>query len=48
MSTTFIEHISIRGFRSLADVELSEIPKAAVLIGANALANPISSASSRC
>ena len=35
MSTTFIEHISIRGFRSLADVELSEIPKAAVLIGAN-------------
>jgi len=35
MSVTFIEHIRIRGFRSLADVELSEIPKVAVLIGAN-------------
>ena len=34
MGTTFIDHIRIRGFRSLADVELS-IPKAAVLIGAN-------------
>ena len=33
--TTFIDHVCIRGFRSLADVELSEIPKAAVLIGAN-------------
>ncbi len=35
MSTTFIDRIRIRGFRSLADVEISEIPKAAVLIGAN-------------
>ena len=33
--TTFIEHVRIQGFRSLADVELLEIPKAAVLIGAN-------------
>ena len=33
--TTFIDHVRIRGFRSLADVELSGIPKAAVLIGAN-------------
>ena len=33
--TTFIDHVRIRGFRSLADVELAEIPKAAVLIGAN-------------
>ncbi|MXX37570.1 MAG: AAA family ATPase, partial [Gemmatimonadetes bacterium] len=30
-----IESVRIRGFRSLANVELSEIPKAAVLIGAN-------------
>ena len=30
-----LDHIRIRGFRSLADVELSEIPKAAVMIGAN-------------
>ena len=35
MSTTFIEYVRIRGFRSLADVELSANPKAAVLIGAN-------------
>ena len=33
--TTFIDHVRIRGFRSLADVELSGIPRAAVLIGAN-------------
>ena len=33
--TTFIDHVRIRGFRSLANVELSGIPKAAVLIGAN-------------
>lgn len=33
--TTFIDQVRIQGFRSLADVELSEIPKAAVLIGAN-------------
>ena len=33
--TTFIDQVRIKGFRSLADVELSEIPKAAVLIGAN-------------
>ena len=36
MSTTaFIENVRIHGFRSLAEVELSEIPRAAVLIGAN-------------
>ena len=33
--TPCIEHVRIRGFRSLADVELSEIPMATVLIGAN-------------
>lgn len=33
--TTFIDQVRIKGFRSLADVELLEIPKAAVLIGAN-------------
>ena len=31
----FIDYVRIRGFRSLADVELAEIPRAAVLIGAN-------------
>ncbi len=35
MSTTRIESIKIRGFRSLADVELSDMPSATVLIGAN-------------
>lgn len=30
-----LESVHIRGFRSLADVELAKIPKAAVLIGAN-------------
>lgn len=35
MEPTMIESVNIRGFRSLADVELSGIPKAAVLIGAN-------------
>ena len=30
-----IEAVRIRGFRSLADVELSNLPRAAVLIGAN-------------
>ena len=34
-STAFIENIRIRGFRSLADIELSGIPRATVLIGAN-------------
>ena len=33
--TAFIDHVHIRGFRSLADVEISDIPRAAVLIGAN-------------
>ena len=32
---SMIESIHIRGFRSLADVQLSNIPQAAVLIGAN-------------
>ena len=35
MDSTMIESVRIRGFRSLADVELAGIPKAAVLIGAN-------------
>ena len=35
MSATAIESVRIRGFRSLADVELSGMPKATVLIGAN-------------
>lgn len=35
MSTTRIESIKIKGFRSLADVELSDMPSATVLIGAN-------------
>ena len=35
MASTMIESVRIQGFRSLANVELSEIPKAAVLIGAN-------------
>ena len=33
--TASIDYILIRGFRSLKDIELSEIPRAAVLIGAN-------------
>ena len=32
---TMIESIRIKGFRSLADVEISNLPQAAVLIGAN-------------
>ena len=35
MSANRIESIKIRGFRSLADVELSDMPQATVLIGAN-------------
>ena len=35
MSSIMIESVRIRGFRSLADVKLSELPRAAVLIGAN-------------
>ena len=35
MEPTKIESVNIRGFRSMADVELAGIPKAAVLIGAN-------------
>ena len=35
MSATRIESIKIRGFRSLADVEMSGMPQATVLIGAN-------------
>lgn len=34
-NTTLIDHVRIQGFRSLANVELSGIPKATVLIGAN-------------
>lgn len=33
--TAHIDHVRIKGFRSLADVKLSRIPNAAVLIGAN-------------
>ena len=32
---TMIESVRIQGFRSLADVEISGMPRAAVLIGAN-------------
>ena len=35
MSPTRIESVTIRGFRSLADFAISEMPNAAVLIGAN-------------
>ena len=35
MEPTMIESVRIQGFRSLADVELEELPRAAVLIGAN-------------
>ena len=35
MSSIMIESVRIRGFRSLEDVELSGLPRAAVLIGAN-------------
>lgn len=35
MEPSMIEFIRIRGFRSLADVELEGLPRAAVLIGAN-------------
>ena len=35
MEPTMIESVRIQGFRSLADVELEGIPRAAVLIGAN-------------
>ena len=35
MDTAMIESIRIRGFRSLADVEISGMPRATVLIGAN-------------
>ena len=35
MDTAMIESVRIRGFRSLADVEISGLPRATVLIGAN-------------
>ena len=35
MIATTIESVRIRGFRSLADIEITEMPQAAVLIGAN-------------
>ncbi len=35
MNPTTIESIRIKGFRSLADVEISDLPKATTLIGAN-------------
>ena len=35
MDTAMIGSVRIRGFRSLADIELSGLPRAAVLIGAN-------------
>ena len=35
MNPTMIKSVSIRGFRSLADVEISAMPSTAVLIGAN-------------
>ena len=33
--TTAVERIRIRGFRSLADIEIRDLPRVAVLIGAN-------------
>ncbi len=35
METAMIESVHIRGFRSLADVEIPDLPRASVLIGAN-------------
>ena len=35
MDTTTIESIRIKGFRSLADVEITDLPRATILIGAN-------------
>ena len=35
IKTAFIDRVRIQGFRSLANVELSDIPRATVLIGAN-------------
>ena len=35
-----IESIRIRGFRSLADVEITDLPMATVLIGANGSGKP--------
>ena len=35
MSATMIESVRVRGFRSLADVEFSAMPRATVMIGAN-------------
>ena len=35
MSPTRIEHVHIRGFRSLKEVEIADLPQATVLIGAN-------------
>lgn len=35
MKQAMIESVRIRGFRSLADVKISELPRATVLIGAN-------------
>ena len=35
MLASMIESVQIRGFRSLADVGISELPQAAVFIGAN-------------
>ena len=35
MPSPRIESVHIRGFRSLADVELSDLPNAALMIGAN-------------
>ena len=35
MKPAMIESVSIQGFRSLADVEISAMPSTAVLIGAN-------------
>ena len=48
MSAGRIESVRIRGFRSLADVELSNLQNANVLIGANGSGKSnFSSASSR-
>ena len=47
MSAGRIESVRIRGFRSLADVELSNLQNANVLIAPTVRGSPTSSVSSR-
>ena len=48
MAPTMMESVKIHGFRSLANVEISKMPKATVLIGANGSGKSTSFGSSRC